>query len=162
MALSLDHYTLTPASSTVAPQPNTPQEIDAHLHNIRSAAGARNRWFDKSFTLIVESNTRAGAMGEHSPCDALVPSIVCEYALVQGVDWNTTSSPLFNKNVEPGYWTRLDWVTDDYIEHECIEAEKRANQVIQESDDSVLLFQEYGADWIKDGACSFIPDRVGY
>ena len=30
---------------------------------------------DKALTLIVDPSTRAGAMGEHSPCDVLVPSV---------------------------------------------------------------------------------------
>ncbi|KAH9068364.1 carnitine acetyltransferase [Lactarius deliciosus] len=75
--------------------------IDSHLHNIRSSINARNRWFDKAYTLIVETNTRAGAMGEHSPCDALVPSIVADYAVVHvlwfsdyGVEWITSMTRL--------------------------------------------------------------------
>lgn len=60
-------------------------ELRSHLHAIRSGIGARNRWFDKAISLIVDPSTRAGMMGEHSPVDALVPSIVAEYALVDEV-----------------------------------------------------------------------------
>jgi len=162
--LSLDHYThvLTPSSTQVSesatpkslPPINSPAEVDAHLHNIRSGLNARNRWFDKAFTLIVESNTRAGAMGEHSPCDALVPSIAAEYAIVQDME---DVFPLKNLELTPEDqslgtregWRRLDWVVDDLMKKECQKVEEKAKVIINDSDDSVLWFTGYGTDWIK-------------
>ena len=44
------------------------------------------RLFDKPFLIIVDPSTRAGASGEHSLANALVPIIVAEYGIVQGVD----------------------------------------------------------------------------
>ncbi|KAJ9064087.1 Carnitine O-acetyltransferase mitochondrial, variant 2 [Entomophthora muscae] len=35
--------------------------------------GGLNRWFDKAIQLIVTSNGRAGANGEHTPADAIIP-----------------------------------------------------------------------------------------
>jgi carnitine O-acetyltransferase len=156
MGLSLDHYThgipLTLSSQASTPL-DTQLEIDAHLHNIRSSPNAHNRWFDKAVTLIVESNTRAGAMGEHSPVDALVPSIVAEYAVVEGIDEHAFLHPdpsaACAEADERVGWRRLDWVADDTIERECMGAEERAKAIIQDSDDSVLWFTEYGTDWIK-------------
>lgn len=107
-------------------------------------------------------------MGEHSPCDALVPSIVCEYAIVQGIEGEAFDSP----DAEVGFvdmvdvidgeeggevsrhrkgegWERLEWVTDEYVGRECAEAEERAREIIRDSDDGVLWFAEYGADWMK-------------
>lgn len=107
MGLSLEHTTHTlppfpPTSpsttlnsrhtyvpfSTSRPLSTHPSQstLDSHLHAIRSTpTNVCNRFFDKPFTLIVDPSTRAGAMGEHSPCDALVPSIVAEYGIVIGV-----------------------------------------------------------------------------
>ncbi|EIN09804.1 acyltransferase ChoActase/COT/CPT [Punctularia strigosozonata HHB-11173 SS5] len=162
-AISLDAYThihpTPPLSSNPELQLNTRAELDAHLHNTRSGRGALNRWFDKGFTLIVESNTRAGVMGEHSPVDALAPSIVAEYALVDPLPPNLVGS-LENEwlgdldhsdyaDVQGEDWTRLDWETDETIEQACAEAQSRAEAIIADSDDSVLHFSEYGADWIK-------------
>lgn len=162
IGLSLDHYTYTlpshaPSAGRPLPAPNTQDEIDAHLHNIRSSHPAHpghNRWHDKPLTLIVEANTRAGAMGEHSPVDALIPSIVCDYAVVQEIDENgfggqpTTADPLETSSPR---WRRLDWDTDEYIRRECTEAEDRARKIVEDSDNSVLWFTAYGADWIKRG-----------
>lgn len=156
-ALSLDHYTYTlptivPHLSSEVPPPDSSEEIDAHLHNLRSSHTERpghNRWFDKPLTFIVESNTRAGAVGEHSPCDALVPSIVSEYAVTEGVDHSLFSGALGSVQPSRSGWKRLDWITDPQIQKECVDAEERARVVVKDSDDSVLWFRDYGADWIK-------------
>lgn len=105
-------------------------------------------------------------MGEHSPCDALVPSVVAEYAIVQGIE----SEAFDSHDAEVGFvdidmaddagqvsaangkeegWEKLEWVTDEYIARECMEAGRRAKDIIVDSDDSVLWFAEYGADWMK-------------
>lgn len=163
-ALSLDSSTYVLPSSTSAPtpdssslpQPTAVSEVTAHLHNIRSGPStspARNRWWDKPFTIIVEPNTRAGALGEHSPCDALVPSIVAEYAVVQGIDekaFEVAADDGFESSA--GGWERLDWVVDDRIERECAAAEERAKAIVADSDNGILWFDDYGVDWIKDVA----------
>lgn len=108
-------------------------------------------------------------MGEHSPCDALVPSVVAEYAIVQGIendafDWADAEVGFVEGDGDGEYdgdgvvdegngygegWERLEWVTDEYIAKECVEAEKRAKAIIADSDDSVLWYAEYGAEWMK-------------
>jgi carnitine O-acetyltransferase len=171
LAVSLDSHTLgLPPRDDVHPSPalpamNSPAEIDYHLHNIRSSINARNRWFDKGYTIIVETNTRAGSMGEHSPVDALVPSIVADYAVSQSIAPEAFSLPeppsfsfFFDRDLDITGWERLDWVTDEHIEAECIVAESRAGVLIADSDDSVLWFSDYGADWIKsNGTPEFHP-----
>jgi hypothetical protein len=146
MGLSLEHatYALPPTSSSDCRQ----RMVDAHLHTIRATPlNAANRFYDKPFTLIIDPSTRAGATGEHSPCDALVPSIVTEYSVVEGVDVNAFD------NMQPADsvagWERLDWVTDDRISKECKAADKRARKIMDDSDTGVLWFKDYGADWIK-------------
>jgi carnitine O-acetyltransferase len=151
MCLSLDHHTL--GSHPQLPPLDSQLELDSHLHNVRSGHNARNRWFDKTFSVIVESNTRSGAMGEHSPVDALVPSIVTEYALVQRIEMDAFDQPLSattSSGQLPSCCKRLDWVVDDHIEKECQKAEERAKAIIDDSDDSVLWFTDYGTDWIKE------------
>ncbi|EJD06449.1 carnitine acetyltransferase [Fomitiporia mediterranea MF3/22] len=151
MAVSLDHYTY----ETRDPHPS---ELKSHLHNIRSGMNARNRWFDKGITLIVERNARAGMMGEHSPVDALVPSIVADYSLAadmeSDVDWPPLQSfdAAKSENEEPRRWQQLGWVVDERLIKECKEAEERAKVLINDSDDDVMWFTEYGTDWIKNNA----------
>jgi carnitine O-acetyltransferase len=151
MGLSLDHttYTVPPTSgSQLCKDDLKQQNLDAHLHTIRSNyLNFTNRFFDKPFTLIVDPSARAGATGEHSPCDALVPSIVAEYGIVESVDlaaFQKSSSVEFS-----GGWERLEWIVDDRIQKECGAVQARALSIIHDSDDSVLWFEGYGTDWIK-------------
>ncbi|KAI0044041.1 acyltransferase ChoActase/COT/CPT [Auriscalpium vulgare] len=162
-AVSLDAHTLGSTTPSSAPPPalESREEIDFHLQNIRSSHNAHNRWFDKAYTLIVESNTRAGAMGEHSPCDALVPSIVAEYAIVESIDAaafeDAVPKDVSGADAGVGGWERLDWVVDGAIVDEVRGAEARAQELIADSDDSVLWFTDYGADWMK-GFARLSPD----
>lgn len=95
-------------------------------------------------------------MGEHSPVDALVPSIVAEYAVVQGIDAAVQSSML-PVDAPTGGWERLEWVTDERIAQECVAAEQRVRAIVDDSDYSVLWFDAYGTEWIKNvGALFYI------
>ena len=157
MALSLDHttYIIPPTSSSSYTYRNhtrttTQNVLDSHVHTIRGTnQNVSNRFFDKPFTIIVDPSTRAGASGEHSPVDALVPSIVAEYGIVQGVDANAFELRGTENGVDDKGWERLDWVADEKMWKECRAATERANAIINNSDDSVLWFDKYGSNWIK-------------
>lgn len=156
MALSLDHtaYNLLPTSSVLHPRSETQSSLDAHLHSIRATPiNVSNRFFDKPYTVLVDPLARAGATGEHSPCDALVPSIVAEYAIVQGVEEEAFASPETEEipatTGGENSFTRINWVADKKLWCECQEAKRRSLALIEDSDDSVFWFDEYGTDWIK-------------
>ncbi|KDR78870.1 hypothetical protein GALMADRAFT_244504, partial [Galerina marginata CBS 339.88] len=168
MGLSLDHttYNIPPTSSVLPPSRihrRTPAQssLDSHLHTVRGTTqNVSNRFLDKAFTLIVDPSTRAGASGEHSPVDALVPSIVAEYGIVEGVDAEAFERHVSeSSDVDGPGWERLDWVADEKMWKECRTAAERANTIIDNSDDSVFWFDEFGADWIKDiGGYKLSPD----
>lgn len=151
MCLSLDHFT-SPVGSQQLHPPGCKREIKEHLHLVRSSWGGKNRFMDKPLSFVVDPLTRAGAMGEHSPVDALVPSIVSEYAVVKGVShdsYATSPEVVSGESSTPGGWRGLEWITDSQMELEFREAEERAKAVIADSDDNVFHFSTYGADWIK-------------
>jgi len=155
MALSLDHitYIIPPtsiSSSHTHTRTTTQNVLDSHVHTIRGTTqNVSNRFFDKPFTLIVDPSTHAGASGEHSPVDALVPSIVAEYGIVQGVDTEAFEFRGTGNGVDGDGWERLDWVADEKMWKECQAATERANAIINNSDDSVLWFDKFGSNWIK-------------
>lgn len=97
-------------------------------------------------------------MGEHSPVDALVPSIVGEYAIVEGIceDAFDTSPEEVAHEVQKDGWRRLEWVVDEVITTECASAEERAVAIIEDSDDMVFCFDKYGGDWMKDIGTGFV------
>ena len=168
MGLSLDHttYTFKPSSPDTSSLPThathtrtaAQSQLDAHLHTIRSThLNVSNRFFDKALTLIVDPSTRAGATGEHSPCDALVPSIVAEYAIVEGVDSDAfQGTPVAIGTGDEAPWERLDWVADEHMWEQARASEQRAQKILDDSDDSVLWFEGYGTDWIKDIGMLFL------
>ena len=152
-ALALDTHTLSP-HVVAGPSSRHVSEIDFHLHNARSGHGARNRWLDKPYTLVVESNTRTSVTGEHSPCDALIPSIVAEYALTEEIDPSVfggaeqleadvlaSATASGSENVTTS-WRRLDWVADDHIRDECLRVQEQTQALIADSDNSVLWFDQ--------------------
>jgi hypothetical protein len=95
-------------------------------------------------------------MGEHSPCDALIPSMIADWALGENIDTAefevpTPSDAEITENPTRGFskWERIDWVVDAKIEAECRGAKERAHELMADSDVSELWFGEYGADWMK-------------
>lgn len=160
MGLSLDTLPAVPAHhhpNTETPIPFSStrlKPLDEQMHMIRGTThNVANRFFDKSFTLIVDPLTRAGATGEHSPVDALVPSIVAEYGIVEGC-------PTFDEvkaEDERRAVQRLDWVADEEVSRACIEAKARADALIADSDNMELWFEDYGTEWIKSSA-KLAPD----
>lgn len=142
MGLSLESgvYTLSSSYSTAAQR-----DRDERLHTMRGTVdNISNRLLDKSFTLIVDPHGRAGAMGEHSPTDALVPSMIAEYAIVHSVG-KTSDEPC--RPSQSG-WERLDWVVDDLVHSRCQLAHSRAAKIIETSDNRVFWFSGFGSDWI--------------
>nr|XP_019009266.1 carnitine acetyltransferase [Kwoniella pini CBS 10737]OCF48047.1 carnitine acetyltransferase [Kwoniella pini CBS 10737] len=146
ISLSLDPYTLP---STSSDDPIRLAPVDSQVRNTASGIdGAQNRWFDKAVSVMVETNGRAGIMGEHSPVDALIPSIVGEYVLAQPVDQSQFTSSSNTSTGTEG-WKALNWVVDEQINKEITECKERNQKLIDDSDASQLWWNEYGAEWIK-------------
>ncbi|KAG8812924.1 hypothetical protein FRC19_002802 [Serendipita sp. 401] len=129
---------------------------DDHLHNTAYGMDGFNRWFDKTITLSVESNTRLGMMGEHSPCDALIPSILGDYCVEEPMHLAEFEPSNFTSESIPG-WRRLDWQLDHHITAECQRVAQEAKSIVDDSDDSQLWFQDYGVSWIR-GTAKLSPD----
>ncbi|KPV76238.1 uncharacterized protein RHOBADRAFT_34865 [Rhodotorula graminis WP1] len=145
--LSLDNYTLASAEYvSSSPSRNTP-DLDAHIRNASSANGTgRNRWWDKAVGVHVEANGRASMVGEHSPCDALIPSIVCDYALAENLDPQQPSRRGAHVAEAP---KPLKWVVDDVTREAIAKAGKTVEELAADSEGKMLWYDEYGAGWIK-------------
>lgn len=143
IVLSLDTYTLPSVASS---DPLRLPTIDAQLRNVGTGIhGGRNRWYDKPITIPIETNGRSGISGEHSPVDALIPLLICDYVISQPVGESASSN-----QVGAGHkWKRLEWVVDEAILAEIDESERRGKALIEDSDLSALWWGEFGAEWIK-------------
>lgn len=120
-----------------------------------SGAGrwGHNRFFDKSLSVIVEPNGRTSIMGEHSPVDALIPSIMGDFAVSQPMPAVGTPFPESLDGVSPleaaPKWAKLPVDTDSRVDAAIATAEERAKKIAANTDFRILWFDEYGADWIK-------------
>ena len=151
-SVSLDSSVLKlPDSHPAPPHSATPDWVDALARNTCGAARAgHNRWFDKALSVVVEPNGRAGIMGEHSPCDALIPSILCDFAAAEPCPAPGTPIPAEQSTPgESGAWKKLDWVIDEQTSQAIAKSEEAARAAYNESDIRMLWYDEYGADWIK-------------
>ncbi|KIJ52558.1 hypothetical protein M422DRAFT_156186 [Sphaerobolus stellatus SS14] len=167
MVLSLDDYTHPPSSASKS-SPIKDVQLDAHLLNCSSGMHGHNRWFDKCVSYMIESNGRSGGMGEHSPCDGLVVGHLLFESLGENINpdafSSTPSSPSprtssssapINSSTMPEstlFVQRLDWVADKQIKAWCVTAENTAKAISEDSDASMLVFREFGREWIKDVA----------
>lgn len=150
--VSLDSSVLALSEGHPAPaHACTPKWVDALARNCSGAGrGGHNRWFDKALTIVVEPNGRAGMMGEHSPCDALIPSIVCDFAAAEACPAPGTELPAeLTSAGEGAAWKKLSWVVDKQTQQSIITSGQNAVQAATHSDIRTLWFDEYGADWIK-------------
>ncbi len=157
--LTLDTTVLPlPADFPAPPSASSSLWVDALARNTSGAGrGGHNRWFDKSLTLVVEPNGRAGLNGEHSPVDALIPSILADYAsgvpcppLGKPLPADSETTPAAELSEAKGSFKHLDFFLQDArIQREILASTNRALAIGADSDIRILYFDEYGADWIK-------------
>lgn len=140
-------------------------DLDSHISNSCAGMNGHNRWFDKVICVSVESNSRASVVGEHSPCDALIPGIIADYMLAEGMgkpkgplkrtlvahhDATGSKSDAEDKiTLEDLDIERLEWTTDNKIERAIEQAEATIKAIVEDSDGLMLWYDEYGADWMK-------------
>jgi carnitine O-acetyltransferase len=111
-----------------------------------------NRWFDKSFQLIVSSNGRAGVNGEHSPADAITVGRVMTEAIINETDTQGN----FSKDVEMQPIQLLNWDTDSKIKSTIETAKTNANKLSFSFRSELGVYDDYGASFLKNGKVS--PD----
>ncbi|KAJ3130952.1 hypothetical protein HK100_007108 [Physocladia obscura] len=130
--VALDEYIVGPSTSELAKYV---------FHNF----DGRNRWFDKSITVCVSSDARAGGNGEHSPLDALVAAFMLDYG-ASFKEYKKTTDDMITEVAEtkPIIWI-IDAKTNEFIEN----GKKFAKKLIADSDLEVTNFKKFGTDFIK-------------
>ncbi|KAI9344515.1 acyltransferase ChoActase/COT/CPT [Zopfochytrium polystomum] len=135
-AVSLDDY-FVPLTKTALGR-NTFHGVDG-----------RNRWYDKSLTWTISADGRSGVNGEHSPCDAVVPARVIDFA-ARPEPFKNPASAKVDAEVEPPF--KVTWVVDKHVEEAITRAGAFAKKLIADSDVEVLDYKGYGADFMKKAA----------
>ncbi|XP_033740460.1 carnitine O-palmitoyltransferase 1, liver isoform-like isoform X1 [Pecten maximus] len=118
-----------------------------------------DRWFDKSFTLVVLSNGRIGFNAEHSWADAPIMAHLWEYATIEDKfkfgyteDGHTKGEP----EVPPPNPIRLEWE----LPKPCIAVIENslevAKQLLNDVDLHIIMHNSYGKGFMK--TCKVSPD----
>ncbi|KAI8916733.1 acyltransferase ChoActase/COT/CPT [Powellomyces hirtus] len=132
-AVSLDDYTVD-------------RPIEAVGKNVFHAMNGHNRWFDKSISVCITADGRAGWNGEHSPCDALVPALIAD-DVVKHEPAKDPASAKRNATLRPPQ--KLLWKIDNKIVQDLEEAQRAIDVDIANSDMKILHYSKYGTDFIK-------------
>lgn len=114
----------------------------------RTARTARTRASIPSLTLMQPFFV---LQKQHSPCDALIPSLLMDTIIQKPTDLNAPSS---NATVEAP--KHLAFVTDAKALEHIKAAEVTIEKLSKNSDCGIIYFEEYGADYIKKVGRSFV------
>ncbi|GBC09236.1 hypothetical protein RclHR1_08700004 [Rhizophagus clarus] len=124
---------------------STDSNIDISHHNLFHAFNGRNRWFDKSLQLIVQSNGRAGVNGEHSPADAVIPGNIFDYI----VSKEPAQDPSNSSSIPLQAPQHLKWAPYSSLETVIKKAQSNIQAATDNVDSVLLHYNEYGSNWLK-------------
>ncbi|KAL1921469.1 uncharacterized protein VTP21DRAFT_11185 [Calcarisporiella thermophila] len=116
------------------------------VKNVFCGRRGQNRWFDKAITIVADREGKMGCNGEHSPCDALIPALIMDYAMRRVGKTPTDPLPP-SVQLPPAH--HLEFITNEETRRRLAEAQKRADALIEDSDTDILTFDDYGTDFIK-------------
>jgi len=118
-----------------------------------------DRWFDKSFNLIVSKNGRAGFNGEHSWADAPVIGHFWEFVLsyeVQTLGYNEDGRVAVGNGAEPPSPLKLKWDIPDELVTTVMKCHDTAQALLNDLDLKIVVFKDFGKGFIK--TCRVSPD----
>ncbi|KAJ2060373.1 hypothetical protein GGH13_006791 [Coemansia sp. S155-1] len=152
--MAIQHSLLAVSLDTTFSDP--PGSITAHQRNMKchGTQPGHNRWYDKCVSYVFDRNGTAGYLGEHSPCDALIPAFMIEYVAKNaapeniGIYSHNPTSSTHHAHVRRLRFTDVGLSVLQLIK----EAEKEVEQTAKDSDSRQIRFENYGSDWIKRAA----------
>uniref|UniRef100_A0A023GNS8 carnitine O-palmitoyltransferase n=1 Tax=Amblyomma triste TaxID=251400 RepID=A0A023GNS8_AMBTT len=138
--------------------PKDQNELNRYARALLHGKGY-DRWFDKSFNLIVGSNGRVGFNAEHSWADAPIMGHFWEFVLAQDffiLKYDESGNTRGHSSLELPAPIRLRWdLTEDLIE-KIEESLLAAQALLEDVDLHLLTHTSYGKGFMKKCRCS--PD----
>ena len=133
--------------------PKDPSKLDRVGQLLMHGKG-NDRWYDKSFNLIVSKTGRCGFNAEHSFADA--PVLAHFWECILGYDYchlgyddygRCTKGPEEFSSI--GQPLRLKWVIDKELHENLLDAQKNAVKILSDVDLRLLMHDAYGKGFIK-------------
>ncbi|KRX42769.1 Carnitine O-palmitoyltransferase 1, liver isoform, partial [Trichinella sp. T6] len=122
-----------------------------------------DRWFDKSFNLIVSKNGKVGINAEHSwyefLADAPIMSHYFEYATVFDIlklGYTAEGNCIGDVDITPVPARRLKWDFTPELSREIADSVQKAEALINDVEMALIVFREFGKGFIK--KCQISPD----
>uniref|UniRef100_A0A914ENB6 carnitine O-palmitoyltransferase n=1 Tax=Acrobeloides nanus TaxID=290746 RepID=A0A914ENB6_9BILA len=117
-----------------------------------------NRWFDKSFNIIISKNCRVGTNAEHSWGDApliaqLMENFLLKDLILHGYDENGNTRGTPEVCVQP---QRLRWELNEEVQERINKSLSVANELINDVEMGLFVWTEFGKGHIK--KWRFSPD----
>ncbi|KAJ6642115.1 Carnitine O-palmitoyltransferase 1, liver isoform [Pseudolycoriella hygida] len=136
------------------PQANLDNQARMLLHG-----NGNDRWFDKSFTLVITSDAQFGLNIEHSWSDGPIIGHVYEQIMYDDYFCYDESGNLKDSaspTSRPPPPTRLSWDFNSRLAETIREAYSDALKMIEEVDHRIVLHKSFGKGFIK--TCKVSPD----
>ncbi|CAI4231368.1 unnamed protein product [Auanema sp. JU1783] len=130
--------------------PNDPSKLDHWAHNLLHGK-AYDRWFDKSFNLIISKNGHVGCNTEHSWGDAAVTAHFMEWCLLRdivfiGYDEKGNTKGDMEVKIKP---ERLKWSIPEPALEQIEKSLTVANDLIADVEMALLVWTDYGKGFAK-------------
>lgn len=139
----------------VSLQENVPSDWSTMGHDLIHGDGS-NRWFDKSFNLVVYKNGITGFNAEHAWADAPAMAHAWEWVVTMAViadpylpDGNTKCVSEKERSSVLPTCKLLKWDISTGVEYAVNKSLKEALQSIKDFDLQVIMFEKYGKGLIK-------------
>uniref|UniRef100_A0A183CBL0 carnitine O-palmitoyltransferase n=1 Tax=Globodera pallida TaxID=36090 RepID=A0A183CBL0_GLOPA len=130
--------------------PNDTSKLDRWAETLLHGRGY-DRWFDKSFNLIISQNGRIGINAEHSWGDAAVTAHFMEYAVLQDycLQGYTPSGDCKGELKDVVKVERLQFVLDEEVQKKIDISLRVAEKLIDDVEMALLVWTEYGKRIVK-------------
>lgn len=143
---------------------NFSTDDDKHLSHVGKSllhGKCYDRWFDKSFNLVVSTNGKVGFNAEHCWADAPIMAHYWEYVLSYEQKYLTYTSDgdcsLGSQSEVPStLFYRLKWDLPDELQSIIKTSYDVAHNLALDVDLKIITFNEYGKGFIK--TCKVSPD----
>ncbi|KAI1298741.1 Carnitine O-palmitoyltransferase 1, liver isoform [Halotydeus destructor] len=137
---------------------NPEQELSSFGQNLLHGKG-HDRWYDKSFNLVITKNARAGLNAEHSWADAPVMAHLWEYMLAYEdtqLGYDEKGNCTIGSELDLPAPQRLKWDLPQPLINTIEKSLESAGKLLNDVDLKLIMFTDYGKGFIK--KCKLSPD----